>query len=198
MNPNNENAPSHAADLKSTKASIQQQSSDLQLAIDMSRVKIVNLCGEVVNEIDIVTETRILELNSLRAEKIAKVRTYEQECLANWALVEDTLRATVKEAKDFVIKWLPDNDSSMNNATGNLVEIEEKASQQLVQLSELSQELEAIQFSGRRLTFEENKLAKVSDHSLIGSLVIENLNLAESFQANLRDRNNTSLSISKC
>jgi seryl-tRNA synthetase len=130
----------------------------------------------------------------LRKKKIAKIKTYERECLANWALVEDTFRATVKD--DFVSKWLPDDDSPVDNAPDNNLEIEEKACQQLAQLSELCRDLEAVQFSGRRLTFEENKLAKL-EHSFIGSLVIENLKLPENFQSILRDRN-MSLSISMC
>jgi SMC interacting uncharacterized protein involved in chromosome segregation len=185
---------------------IKHQSGELKARLAKSKHSIQQRCDEVTAQVDSVVQLRIqklnniraktgvdvgkhiAEVNSKRAEFAAKIKIYQDECIENMAFAqEQRFSKVIEKADDFVAKWLPLAECSSGKLKKvNQAEIDEH----LDKLSQFHSELNAVQFSGRLLTFAETK-----DPKSIGTLGFDELQLPKNLTLK---KPNFSLPIGKC
>jgi hypothetical protein len=124
---------------------------ELNVKIDLSLLYVNEHCLEQARRVDLAVETRIEQLNELRA----KIGEYEATCMRHMDTTKSLLVESVERAK----KWSK-SIREMERRGNFLVELSRQAEEHLRNLTTLHQQINGFQFSGQLLTFQEEEMGE--------------------------------------
>lgn len=132
--------------------------------------EISSYCSSLRNQIDLVAETRIEEVNALRADFLKQVNDYEKECMEKMKLNIPIFNNQIDDLQK--LKQETDNYLSEFEIDDQIVKMHnERTELNLVKLKQLSEDLKSKQFNGKLLIFKANETI---DNQLLGSFNYDN------------------------
>jgi hypothetical protein len=143
---------------------IQHEIDELKLKINRARLDINEYCSELINQVDIVVETRIEDLNERRKELLQEIRDYEQECVRKMEANKAKLVERAEKMKDWATR-VQESRTSDNF----MCELNKQAEIYLAELKNLFTHMKAFQLSGQQMEFQEEDMCD------LGSLKIKEM-----------------------